>query len=1018
MAERNVHHPWKDALAVFALLFLNIVFFWKILLTNLILVGLDIFTYFYPYREYAAEAWREGHIPLWNPYLFMGVPFLANIQAAVLYPINVALAWLPAPQSVNLSIVLHVFLAALFTYLFVRRSLGLDPLGGFLAASCFALGGYLGAQAEHVNQLNVTVWFPLLLLLMDAAWDTSYLRPGGSAALEREATTAWAARLCAALAASLVIALQILAGHTQAVFITLSGAAFYAVAPLLLKLLMRADAGGLARSSRLWISDNSPRCVSWAGLRLAWLAGSATVGGLLSAVQLLPTLELTGLSFRSSGLPYREAVSFSLRPQWLLQSLLPPYQLDMSQIFGASFSEYVVYIGVIGLLLAIIGWLWGYSPHRHVFGLLGLVGVFLGLGGYNPFYYLLYRLAPGFAMFRAPVRWMALYSFAVSILVGYGVQVLFSQDCIPRIRTSVGALIHRVKSSRRTLIAVMAIIAITAFVMYFLDFPETATVVLWTICFLAGLIIVGAIAFQRLSRRLGQAVLTAALIAELFIASRGLAYNNPTAPQAFDFLRPAPAFLLTDPGEHRFISMSGITYDPGDLKEITDIYGWQLPERAVYDYVVCVKQKEVLAFNLPLHYRLYVVDGYDGGLLPLKRFVKLQELFLPKDAVSSDGRLREQLKEVPNSRLLSLLNVKYVITDKVYDVWIDDVFYDLQFTARLGPGLAQTVQTQDILPEAATAIGVISHLLGATTVPDDTPVAELVVTDEAGGQTHHLLRAGRDTAEGEYGQDGPVKHAKARVGHRWRDNPNGNDYVAVFDFDRPRVIKDITLRNLLTQGEFDLRGVSLIDRRTVSNRTVLLSTSGRFRLVYSGDVKIYENLDNLPRAFIVHHARVMNDDAEIVAAMRDPSFAPASTVILSPPPRAGAESVASDAMTTRPQEATGEDSVTIVSYFPEHVVLDVETSVAGYLVLTDTDYPGWEATIDGRRVPIYRANLTCRAIELPAGRHRIEFHYKPHMFYVGAVISLISLLAVLGGLIWSAIRGQRRWIHFCQDKNS
>ena len=117
---RRFLRRWGDLLAVAALEIMTLAFFWKIALTNLILTGLDVFTYFYPSRAYAAEALRRGHLPLWNPYLFMGAPFLANIQAAVFYPLNWLLIWLPAPKMVARSIVLHVFLASLFAYLYAR----------------------------------------------------------------------------------------------------------------------------------------------------------------------------------------------------------------------------------------------------------------------------------------------------------------------------------------------------------------------------------------------------------------------------------------------------------------------------------------------------------------------------------------------------------------------------------------------------------------------------------------------------------------------------------------------------------------------------------------------------------------------------------------------------------------------------------------------------------------------------------------------------------------------------------
>ena len=199
-----------EGLAVVSLAALTLAFFWKIALTNLILVGLDVFTYFYPYRAYAAEALRAGHIPLWNPYLFLGVPFLANIQAAVLYPLNWLLSFLPAPRLVACSIVGHIFLTALFTCIFARLAVGLGRFGAYLSAVIFAFGGFLGAQVEHVNQLNVFAWLPLSLLLFDRA-----LRPGQ--------------RWVYTLLGGAVMALEVLAGHLQAFYIGLFALGVYMI---------------------------------------------------------------------------------------------------------------------------------------------------------------------------------------------------------------------------------------------------------------------------------------------------------------------------------------------------------------------------------------------------------------------------------------------------------------------------------------------------------------------------------------------------------------------------------------------------------------------------------------------------------------------------------------------------------------------------------------------------------------------------------------------------------------------
>ncbi len=100
---------------------------WPLGLTNRILAGIDAFTYFTPYWAHRMEALRGGHIPLWNPYLFSGVPFLANIQAAVLYPLHWPLSWLEPERALVWSALLHAWLAAGFTYVLATRSLRVRP---------------------------------------------------------------------------------------------------------------------------------------------------------------------------------------------------------------------------------------------------------------------------------------------------------------------------------------------------------------------------------------------------------------------------------------------------------------------------------------------------------------------------------------------------------------------------------------------------------------------------------------------------------------------------------------------------------------------------------------------------------------------------------------------------------------------------------------------------------------------------------------------------------------------------
>ena len=248
-----------DAAALLGLAALVLLTFWKLALTNRILAGLDVFSYFYPYRDYVSQALRAGRLPLWNPYLFMGAPLLANSQAAVLYPLHWPLIALPVARQVAWSIVLHIYLAGAGTYLFARRSARFGAVAAFLAAAVLAMGGFLGAQVEHLNQLNASAWLPWLLLCVDGV---------ATAAIRRR-------RWGAVLAGSAVTGLILLAGHTQAAYIVLSGAGAYALLRGLPHLRKRRWAPGLR---------------GLGGLLLMGLGGLA-----LAAAQLLPTLELSRL---------------------------------------------------------------------------------------------------------------------------------------------------------------------------------------------------------------------------------------------------------------------------------------------------------------------------------------------------------------------------------------------------------------------------------------------------------------------------------------------------------------------------------------------------------------------------------------------------------------------------------------------------------------------------------------------------------------------------------------------------
>jgi hypothetical protein len=267
---------------------------------------------------------------------------------------------------------------------------------------------------------------------------------------------------------------------------------------------------------------------------------------------------------------------------------------------------------------------------------------------------------------------------------------------------------------------------------------------------------------------------------------------------------------------------------------------------------------------------------------------------------------------------------------------------------------------------------------------DGTPVARVTVTDVGGIVSNTTLLAGEHSAEGLYGIT-PAAHRQARVGHRWRDDEQGSDYVAVLDFGQAVRPEAISVESLLPGEHVHLRGLTLIDERTGTNRTVTVDPA--YRLVHSGDVKIYQNLAVLPRAFIVHQASVVDDDEEVLALLQDPAFDPISQVILSE----------GDAL----QVEARPSAVEIIGYEPEEVQLRASLGAPGYMVLTDADYPGWKATVDGQPVPILRADLYFRAIALEDGEHLVSLHFWPNSARIGLAMSLGAWL--ISGLILAVL---------------
>lgn len=175
-------------------------------------------------------------------------------------------------------------------------------------------------------------------------------------------------------------------------------------------------------------------------------------------------------------------------------------------------------------------------------------------------------------------------------------------------------------------------------------------------------------------------------------------------------------------------------------------------------------------------------------------------------------------------------------------------------------------------------------------------------------------------------------------------------------------------------------------------------------IAYKGkDGVVYSNSRALPRAFVVDRQRIVAGDSAALAAVTAPGFDGRGVAVtehaLPGIQQAGASAPAPAGAGAR-----------LASYGAQRVVIDATATHPSLLVLTDTVYPGWTATVDGKTAPIQRVDYLLRGVSIGPGHHTIVMRYQPASWRIGWIVSLVSLLALLAALAtaWIGSRRPRR----------
>jgi hypothetical protein len=288
-------------------------------------------------------------------------------------------------------------------------------------------------------------------------------------------------------------------------------------------------------------------------------------------------------------------------------------------------------------------------------------------------------------------------------------------------------------------------------------------------------------------------------------------------------------------------------------------------------------------------------------------------------------------------------------------------------------------------------------------LPDGFMAGELVLGSPSGETITRLIRLGMETAD--WAQDGfapNVKHKKPSqaiafpaylksLGKAF----NGNKYITKFEVgssELPVVLTSIGAHSFLPTGGLNIERIDLIDEVGHSVSLASLLHRNELTLAFrSHAAAMWENQDVMPRSFIVHQAEVVNGE-ESLRRVQEAQFSLSQRILLSDAPLSAS---------MPNSNANANDQASVAEYKSERVVVNVSTGQAGYLMLTDTWYPGWQAWVDGVETPIYRADYIYRAVPVQPGSHSIVFEYHPMSFMLGLLVSGLTIVLLCGFAIWS-----------------
>ena len=929
-------------------------FFWRHTLGWGTLGDQDAVFWFFPAYKFVAEQLRSGHLPLWSPFLYSGSPIYAQWQAGALDPINWIYLIGTTARTLTLAQELSFAISLVSTFLYTR-SLGLRRRAAVVSAVIYSLSGFQVGRTLYPGFIHIVALLPLVLFFTERLY-----RRGRRQDL---------------IGGALVIAWQVFAAHPQ---------------PLIYSSLLVC---AYALSCVLFRSDEAEKYAGRKGkirflleFSLMFIAGMG-----FSAIQLLPAAEIAVRSVRQEW-PYELFTLHSLHPISLLNSLFPFLHGGGAGIYKLPYwgvywhhNEAQIYLGLIAISLAVAG-----SIHArrsrfipgNFWSFAALIGILLALGKYTgPLSQLLFRV-PLLSHFRSPNRhWMEV-ALAVAVLAGYAMDRLLSEES------------PRLKSNVRNSAIVLALLSLAAGGFVLLD-KERAERIIRS---MPDLDRINPGFLQQAGAEFYLPMLSAMaalLILWWFAASR---YRARLYPLLL-------LFLLAD---YNLYEVFAPVSNPFKLE---DLVGKAMPE------TLAARQSETdpIRYHILLNpqtgefspfwfYGHEMASGYD----PM-----LNERYKTFSGIDEAGRSYLTTMLEPFDRTLDLLNVRYVFVPPSFVGQGHSKNPDQDsnlFAAELNSGRAAVYKLDG---SAGDAVRLVSNLSNSPTVPDNAGVAELII--KCGNETawSASILTGRDTAEWAYDRADVkkiIRHSRPPIAESGPGDPGStfqaHSYRASFKLPAGGIkcssSRTIEIRS---KPEFDVtlsvKSIAIEDSATGKITPLprslgsALDESARWRLLPDRstaepykDYLIYENLNSLPRAWLVNQAKIEyeGDQLKLIRGQLN-GFNPLVSALVD---HDTAGKLDKSLLAEKGPAFRGKSQITRRT--PTNMLARIESDSASILVLSEVFVPGWKVEIDGQSSELIQVDYNLRGVQLPAGNHQVRIFYDPLSIKIGAAISILTAL--------------------------